>query len=356
MALASVSPITGIDLFCGIDVDSKSFSFTVNDRDGMIRKSKKIPADPELLWRYLQRSFPEKKVLCGYEAGPTGYHLYDCLSAKKVPCVVIPPASLPKSPDSRVKTNRIDSNRIALYLQSGKAREVRVPDEAYRELRHLVDIRQRYAHDIGQTKQRIKALLLYTHLDIAPAADSRWSQAHIARLKALKASPAVGERLALLLEDLDYGRGKMSRAIKSLRGFCRANPDIDRYRSYLESIPGVGLATALAVLARIGDPRRLKNVRELGAFFGLVPTERSTGDDIRRGFITHLGNDEAHALLVEASWVAIRSDAELAQFYYRIRSRHHQNCASKKAIVAVARKLTNRIYAVLTEERPYIRR
>jgi len=356
MALASSSPIYGIDLFCGIDVDSKSFSFTVNDRDGMIQKSKKIPADPELLWRYLQNSFPEKKVLCGYEAGPTGYHLYDRLNAKKAPCVVIPPASLPQSSDSRVKTSRIDSNRIAVLLHGGKAREVRVPDGAYRELRHLVDIRQRYSHDIAQTKQRIKALLLYAHLDIAPAADSQWSQAHIARLRALKSSPAAGERLALLLEDLDYGRRQMSRALKSMRSFCRANPDIDRYRAYLESIPGIGLATALAVLARIGDPRRLKNVRELGAFFGLVPTERSTGEDTRRGSITHLGNGEARALLVEASWVAIRRDTELAQFYYRIRSRHHPNCASKKAIVAVARKLTNRIYCVLKEERPYIQR
>lgn len=355
MAPAS-SSVADVDIFCGIDVDSRSFSFTVNDRSGMIQKSKRIPADPDMLCRYLRNSFPEKKILCGYEAGPTGYHLYDRLATKGVACIVMPPASVPKSPDSRVKTNRIDSNRITQYLKSGEARRIRVPDEAYRELRHLVDIRYRYARDIVRAKQRIKALLLYTHLDIVPDADNRWSQAHIERLRALESSPAVRERLDLLLEDLTYGRGQLSRALKSLRTFCRANPDIERYRSYLESIPGIGLTTALTILSRIGDPKKLKNVRELGAFFGLVPMEHSTGDSTHRGSITHLGNSGARSLLVEASWVAIRSDTELSQFYHRIRVRHHPQCASKKAIVAVARKLTNRIYCVLTEERPYIQR
>ena len=347
---------TKYDVFCGIDVDARSFACTTSDRDGMINRAKKMPADPDMLYRYLQNSFPEKNVLCGYEAGPTGYNLYDCLMAKNIKCIVMPPASVPKSPDSRVKTNRIDSGRIADYLRSGKARMIRVPDEAYRELRHLIDIRQRYARNIAHTKQRIKALLLYTHLDIVPNTDIRWSQAYIVRLEAIKTSPAVGERLGLLLEDLAYSRGQLLRALKSLRSFCRANSDIGRYRAYLESIPGIGLTTALTILARIGDPKKLKNVRELGAFFGLVPMEKSTGDNVNRGPITHLGNGAARSLLVEASWIAIRKDTELAQFYHRIRGRHHPGCASKKAIVAVARKLTHRIYCVLTEERPYISR
>ena len=66
------------DTFIGIDVDKKSFSFTVKDNNGMMR-SKKIPSDPEGFHNYIKKNFADKKILCAYEAGPTGYHLYDYL-------------------------------------------------------------------------------------------------------------------------------------------------------------------------------------------------------------------------------------------------------------------------------------
>ena len=342
------------DIFIGVDVDKKRFSFTVTDRDAMINRSKSIPADEDNLYRYIKNSFPDKHVLCGYEAGPTGFHLHDYLLQQKVPCIVMPPSSIPKPADSRVKTNRIDSQRIANCLRSGEARAIRVPDESYRELRHLISIRERYVSDSKRAKQRIKALLLYAHIG-AEAADAieRWTAAYIAKLEKLEAPPALRERLDLLLEDLTYARIQIARAVRSLKTFCRTHDEINRYRGYLETIPGIGFQIALTILARTGDPKALTNVRELGAFFGLVPGENSTGDRVHRGPITHLGNQYARTLLIEAAWVAIRHDAELAQFYYRIRSRHHPACAAKKAIVAVARKLTLRIYSVLTEERPY---
>jgi len=339
------------DVFIGIDVDKKSFSFTTTDRDVMINRSKRIPANEDNLYRYIQNSFPDKNVLCGYEAGPTGFYLYDYLIQKGVPCIVMPPSSIPKPSDSRVKTNRIDSERIANCLRSGEARAVRVPDESYRDLRHLISAREQYACDIRSAKQRIKALLLYAHID-APIRDS-WSGACIAHLKKLEAPGATRERLDLLLEDLAYSRLKMARVLRSLKEFSSTHEGIDRYRAYLETIPGIGMQTALTILARIGDPKRLSNLQEIGSFFGLVPSERSTGEKVQRGPITHLGNQAARALLIEAAWVAIRYDTELKQFYHRIHSRHHPACAAKKAIVAVARKLTLRIYSVLTEERPY---
>lgn len=123
---------------------------------------------------------------------------------------------------------------------------------------------------------------------------------------------------------------------------------------YAQSIPGIGFITATSILGKIGDPGNLRNVRELTCFMGLTPTERSSGDITRRGSITHLGDKKLRALLIEAAWVAIRSDIELREFFYRIKSRNHPMCASQKAIVAVARKLTQRIYRVLKDQRRYV--
>ena len=123
---------------------------------------------------------------------------------------------------------------------------------------------------------------------------------------------------------------------------------------YLRSIPGIGFITANLLLGRLGDPENLRNVREIAAFLGLVPTEDSSGDRVYRGRITHLGDPFVRSRLIECSWVAIRYDKELEQFYHRIKSRHHPRIAASKAIVAVARKLTQRVYRVLKDRRPYV--
>lgn len=60
------------------------------------------------------------------------------------------------------------------------------------------------------------------------------------------------------------------------------------------------------------------------------------------------------ALLVEAAWSAVQHDKELEQFYNRIRIRHRPGIGARKAIVAVARKMTHRIYSVLKERRDYV--
>ena len=66
------------DIFIGIDVDKKSFAFTVRDHLNM-KRSKKIPADSEQFCNYIQKNYNDQKVICAYEAGPTGFHLYDFL-------------------------------------------------------------------------------------------------------------------------------------------------------------------------------------------------------------------------------------------------------------------------------------
>ncbi len=52
----------------------------------------------------------------------------------------------------------------------------------------------------------------------------------------------------------------------------------------------------------------------------------------------------------------MRKDPELREFYRRVYQRHPRKVAARKAIVAVARKLTTRIYAVLKEQRPFVLR
>ena len=70
----------------------------------------------------------------------------------------------------------------------------------------------------------------------------------------------------------------------------------------LQAMRGVDLVAAVTVLAEIGDLSRFQNPRELMAYLGLVPSESSTGDTVRRGGITKAGNGRARRILVEAAW------------------------------------------------------
>ena len=96
------------DVFAGLDVDKKSISVTFTDHQGLL-KSLNMPYKVEHLVSYVRKHYPDKKVAFAYEAGPTGYGLYDGLEAQAYPCLIASPSMIPKAPGQRVKTNRLDS-------------------------------------------------------------------------------------------------------------------------------------------------------------------------------------------------------------------------------------------------------
>jgi transposase len=70
----------------------------------------------------------------------------------------------------------------------------------------------------------------------------------------------------------------------------------------LQAMRGIDLIAAVGVLAEIGDLSRFQNPRKLMGYLGLVPSESSTGDRVKRGGITKTGNGRARRILVEAAW------------------------------------------------------
>ena len=69
-----------------------------------------------------------------------------------------------------------------------------------------------------------------------------------------------------------------------------------------QAMRGVALLTAITFVAEIGDIRRFETPRQLMAYLGLVPSERSTGNRVRRGGITKAGNASARRALIGGAW------------------------------------------------------
>ncbi len=340
------------DIFGGLDIDKKSMAVTFRDH-GTMRKSLKLPYSGTQLLNYTRKHFPGQRVAFVYEAGPTGFGLYDELRAANHPCLVVSPAMVPRAPGQRVKTNRLDSNKLSEGLRGGQLRSIHVPATSYRELRHLVQLRDTQVAQLRATKCRIKSLLLYEGIPF-PAANGQWSGQVLRQLAALPCSRAVRFKLDQLIDALQFHFQSAARAQKEIRHYCQNDPELRQSISFLTSLPGVGSITAMHALARLGDWREISNVRQIAGFLGLVSSEHSTGDKENRGEITRSGDSRLRNKLIQCAWTAIRKDPELRAFYRRIYERQPKKVAARKAIVAVARKLTTRMYAVLKEQRPFV--
>jgi transposase len=142
----------------------------------------------------------------------------------------------------------------------------------------------------------------------------------------------------------------------------------------LQALRGVSFVTAAGLVAEIGDLQRFQHPRELMAYLGLVPSEYSSGPNVRRGAITKAGNPHARRLLAEAAWVyqgiprigrqalyrqealpkSVRDIAWKAQLRLTTRFRRlvARGKAKPKVATAVARELTGFIWAIAKEVSP----
>jgi transposase len=137
---------------------------------------------------------------------------------------------------------------------------------------------------------------------------------------------------------------------------------------------GVAFITAVTFVAEIGDIRRFENPRQLMAYLGLVPSESSTGERVKRAGITKAGNARARRVLVEGAWTyrfparlsttihvrteglprAVREIAWKAQIRLCARYRRLTMAGKLKTVVAtaIAREMAAFMWAIGQEVSP----
>jgi transposase len=114
-----------------------------------------------------------------------------------------------------------------------------------------------------------------------------------------------------------------------------------RLEAIYRSVPGIGATSSRELANELGDMQYFANERGLFSYTGLTPYEYSSGENRRLGHITRCGRSRLRHILVEAAWFAVRLDPNLETAFKRIALR----AGTKRAIVAIARKLIGRIRA-----------
>jgi len=118
----------------------------------------------------------------------------------------------------------------------------------------------------------------------------------------------------------------------------------------LQSIPGVGMISAMGLLLELQDVSRFRRAEQLAAYVGLTPSQYSSADKVRMGRITGIGKNTLRSPLVEASLTLIREDQAMREKYERIKIRSGR----KRAIVAVAPTLLLRMRRILLDKQTYV--
>lgn len=314
-----------MDRFVGIDLHKNSFSVCVLDSEGCIESESAHRISPASLDAF-RCGLSRSDTVC-FEVSTSAWEMHDLLCDRVGRVIVANPMKTKLLCGGDPKTDKLDARRLAQLTQDKHIAEVWVPDHETREMREMVRFRQQ----LTNTKTRMGNIRLCREsLEAFKAADPYEA------LVGPKRSEAR-ELMSQCAEDMEKVADAQLAKLDSV--FTRWALSDTRALQLMRH-PGVGPFVAAAYVSAMGDMTRFPNSKKAASYTGLVPRVHTSGETSYNGRITKAGRKELRHALVQAAWVAIRCDQELASFYRRIAKAR----GSGKAIVAVARKIAVRLY------------
>jgi len=245
----------------------------------------------------------------------------------------------------RVKTDRRDARTLMEACRAGTYRLAHRLSAPRRHVRAELAVRDAVVRTRTRYVALAKALVRRDGLRVPSSAAERVG----AHLQALPLSPALAGELTPLLTLLPPLNATIAAADQRIAELEQTDPIV----ALLMTAPGVGAITASALVATLDDITRFPSAHQCEAYLGLVPGERSSGEQRRVGPITKAGNRRTRWLLVEAAWRILRSkdpeSAALRTWTLRIAARR----GKRIAVVALARRLGGIVYAMWRDGVPY---
>jgi transposase len=170
--------------------------------------------------------------------------------------------------------------------------------------------------------------------------------------QALKASEGVAG-LSVAMRGLIAARTAVMTAVAAIDADIRRMTKASEACRRLMTIPGVGQLTALAFVAAVDDPTRIRKSRDVGAYLGLVPKRHQSGEVDYVGGISKCGDRRVRTLLYEAANVMLtryKGQLKLKDWAFGIARRS----TMRKARIALARRLAIIMHAMLRDGTEFV--
>jgi transposase len=359
--------------YIGLDVHKDSIAVAIAPQNSTeVRRYGIIGGTLDAVDKLLKKlSQPELELRFVYEAGPCGFVIYRHLRSKGIHCDLVCPSLIPKRASDRVKTDRRDADQLARLYRAGELTAIRVPDQEDEAIRDLIRGRAAAVRDQRQARNRLKGFLL--RLGFRYTARASWNDAHKRYLSGLlmprPAQQIVFQEYIHAIDDAAERVTRLTQAVEDALAGWKWEPVVRA----LMALRGIQVLSGMTLIAEAGDLSRFGDPRSLMHFFGLTPSEHSSGTRRVQGGITKAGNAHCRHIMTEAAWhyrlkplvseamqkrqehqsKEVRLIAWKAQ--QRLHKRFRRLVVRKKSVVAVtaiARELVGFVWAIACQVKP----
>jgi transposase len=245
----------------------------------------------------------------------------------------------------RVKTDRRDAQALMDACRLGAYRPAHRTSDPQRQVRAALAVRDALVRTRARYISLIRALVRREGLRVRTGM-ARYFVRRLAELK-------LPEPLATLIAPLLVAMETLDREIDAADVRLAQHAEDDPVVRRLTTVPSIGPVTALSFVATLDWVERFRGPHPAAAYLGLVPGERSSGEQQRRGPITKRGHGRTRWLLVEAAWGILLhahpDTAELRAWAARIAGRRGRRIGA----VALARRLAGILYAMWRDGTDY---
>ena len=327
--------------YVGVDLHKRSYHFSILDEEGLVVRRGNGRCDGEGINHLLRHISKQHHLVV--EPVTNVYWFLDQVKECSGSVHLAHPLKVRLIAASRIKSDHYDSRVLADLLRVGYLPEAYVASPEIQDLRSLVHHRQQLVVDRTRTKNRIQNQ--FARHGILFSGTDPFGRRGRQQMEEADLDPITRYRVQEMLETLDGLTEKIERAERHLAEMTAGDVAVD----LLQTIPGIGFVTAVAIRAITGDIDRFGDVKAYGAFTGLIPASRQSGDHDPAAGITHQGSTLLRTLLVQAAPKFMRYDRASMKLYTRL---CYQG-AAQKARVAVAHRLARIVYHVWKERRPF---
>ena len=265
MKITNLTP--GAKVFVGIDVHKRTYAVCCISGGEIIHRYS-TKAEPQEFSAALKKQFGGQEIFSVYEAGFSGLVLHRALSAAGIINIVVNPASIERASNDKVKTDKIDSAKLAKQLMMGNLKPNYIPSEEEELFRQLHRTREHLVEDRVAVGNRIKSKLMLFGF-VAHDNAEKMSGAYLKKIEKL----LLPEPLRLVIDVLiEEWRHLKKLILKLERQMSLQNLDKKKLNTVIRSVPGIGIVSANTLLTELGDMSRFRNERQLSCFTGVPST------------------------------------------------------------------------------------
>jgi transposase len=267
----------------------------------------------------------------------TGWARVKELIGSRVEFIMANVLQMPLPPKAyRRKSDKIDTGRILREFLNGSLPRSYQPTAWWREVRRLVDSRQ----DLVDRQTAVKNWIShFLHHETWADREGLWTQKGLTRLRGLKLSASDRMVMNIKLQELE----QLAQRREQIEAAMQAVYDQWPQAKLVDEVRGIGMVTAVSILAHIGPIERFSTAEDLISYAGLAPGHRQSDGTSHNGKIGGGGTDShLRYLLIESMQWACQIP-RYRDAFERAVAKHGKNIAR----IIVARMLLRSIFKML---------